>query len=402
MTSYSFKLPDLGEGMIESEIVEWQVQIGEWVDADQPVVDMMTDKATIEITAPVSGRVVSLAGDPGDMISVGGELMVFDTDSDTRPQTLIENDSKTTKLPTAEAVQDDVQEQTAPLKKPLTSPAIRRLAREHNIDLTQLSGTGPNGRITRNDIDRALNKDDQSQIRKQELKQGVKREIKVIGLRRKIAEQMSLSVSHIPHFTYVEEIDITELELLRKQLNSTRGQSQPKLTYIPFFMLVLVKVLKDFPQCNARFDDDNQIITQYDDVHIGIATQTDNGLMVPVVKHAEALDLWNCAEEVRRVTEDARSGKANKTDLGGSTITISSLGALGGITTTPIINYPEVAVIGVNKANEKPIIVNGTVTRRLIMNLSSSFDHRVVDGYDAARMIQAMKLLIECPALIFI
>jgi 2-oxoisovalerate dehydrogenase E2 component (dihydrolipoyl transacylase) len=402
MTSYSFKLPDLGEGMIESEIVEWQVQIGEWVDADQPVVDMMTDKATIEITAPVSGRVVSLAGDPGDMISVGGELMVFDTDSDTRPQTLIENDSKTTKLPTAEAVQDDVQEQTAPLKKPLTSPAIRRLAREHNIDLTQLSGTGPNGRITRNDIDRALNKDDQSQIRKQELKQGVKREIKVIGLRRKIAEQMSLSVSHIPHFTYVEEIDITELELLRKQLNSTRGQSQPKLTYIPFFMLVLVKVLKDFPQCNARFDDDNQIITQYDDVHIGIATQTDNGLMVPVVKHAEALDLWNCAEEVRRVTEDARSGKANKTDLGGSTITISSLGALGGITTTPIINYPEVAVIGVNKANEKPTIVNGTVTRRLIMNLSSSFDHRVVDGYDAARMIQAMKLLIECPALIFI
>ena len=372
MADYSFKLPDLGEGTVESEIVVWRAGVGDAVEAEQPLVDMMTDKATIEITAPVSGTLVSVAGEPGDVIAVGAELAVFATE-------------KGTEL-------NSVPSESAPApNRPKTSPAIRRLARERGIDLDRVPGTGANGRITRADIDACL---DQAGAKAETDAAGV-REIKLAGLRRRIAERMTLSASRIPHFSYVEEVDVTELERLRQE-------SQPELTYLPFFMQALVKVVKEFPQCNAYFDDERQVITQFDPVHIGIAVQTGDGLMVPVIRHVETLDLWQCAHELRQVAERARNGRARREELSGSTITITSLGALGGIVSTPIINYPEVAIIGINRTQKRPVFENNGVTTRLMMNVSSSFDHRVVDGHDAACAIRALKSYLESPATIFL
>ncbi len=385
---YSFKLPDLGEGTVDSEIVAWRVGVGEHIDADQPLVDMMTDKATVEITAPVSGKLVSMAGEPGDIIAVGAELAVFATNGEepARPD-------------------EEKGELSAPAPapgRPLTSPAIRRLARENNIDLDRVPGSGPNGRITRADIDACL---DQSGGQPGEDAgpgaTGV-REIKLQGLRRNIAEQMTLSASRIPHFSYVEEIDVTELDRLRRHLNGTRREHQAELTYLPFFMQALVKVVKAFPQCNAHFDDERRIIRQFDPVHIGIAVQTGNGLMAPVIRHVETLDLWQCSRALRAAAEKARNGSVAREDLTGSTITITSLGALGGLMSTPIINYPEVAIIGINRAQQRQVLIDGVGTTRLMMNVSSSFDHRAVDGYDAARAIQALKSFLETPATIFL
>ena len=381
VTPYSFKLPDLGEGTVESEIVAWRAGVGDFVSADQPLVDMLTDKATIEITAPVSGRLVAVAGEPGDIIAVGAELAVFAANGE-QP-----------------ARQDEEKgELSAPAPapgRPQTSPAIRRLARENNVDLSRVHGTGSNGRITRADIDSYLDRPGgQSGEDAGPGATGV-REIRLQGLRRKTAEQMALSTSRIPHFSYVEEVDVTELDRLRRQ-------HQPALTYLPFFMQALVKVVRTFPQCNAHFDDERQVIRQFDPVHIGIAVQTDGGLMVPVIRHAETLDLWQCARALREAAEKARNGSATREDLTGSTITITSLGALGGIVSTPIINYPEVAIIGINRAQQRQVLKDGAGTTRLMMNVSSSFDHRVVDGYDAARAIQALKSYLETPANIFL
>ena len=380
MGSYSFKLPDLGEGTVESEIVAWRVNAGDPVGADQPLVDMMTDKATIEITAPVSGTLVSVAGEPGDVIKVGAELAVFATDAEG----------------------GDTSQPAPAARKPLTSPAIRRLARESNIDLTQVQGTGTNGRIIRADIDALLKQTGTPSPDNLAATLDGTSEIKLIGVRRKIAEQMALSASRIPHFSYVEEVDVTELERLRQHLNGERQAHQAELTYLPFFMQALVKVVKEFPQCNAHFDDERQVITQFEPVHIGIAVQTGDGLMVPVIRHAENLDLWQCAHELRQVADKARNGNANREELTGSTITITSLGALGGIVSTPIINYPEVAIIGINRTQQRQLFENNGITTRLMMNISSSFDHRIVDGHVAARAIQALKRYLEFPATLFL
>jgi 2-oxoisovalerate dehydrogenase E2 component (dihydrolipoyl transacylase) len=398
MGSYVFKLPDLGEGTVESEIVQWRVQPGDFIEAEQPLVDVMTDKATVEITAPVTGKVVRLAGQAGDMIAVGAELVVFETGAEpvTIPAPAI------TAAPTGAPVAASTTK-SAPIletRKALASPAVRRRAREAGIDLTTVQGSGPAGRVTREDIATM------TQPSPADAPKGAKRtgqqEIKLIGLRRKIAEQMSVANDRIPHYTYVEEVDVTDLDAQRRHLNETHGSSRPKLTYLPFFMRAMVRVIVDFPQCNAHFDDEKGIITRFDAVHIGIATRTSQGLMVPVVRHVEAMDLWQCAEELTRVVEAARGGKATREELSGSTITLTSLGALGGIVSTPIINHPEVTIIGINKVQERPVYQNGAVVPRLLMNLSSSFDHRIVDGYDAARMIQAMKELLEHPATIFL
>ena len=380
MTSYSFKLPDLGEGTVESEIVAWRVNVGNSVTADQPLVDMMTDKATIEITAPVSGTLVSVAGEPGDDIKVGAELAVFATDAEG----------------------GDTSQPAPAARKPLTSPAIRRLARESNIDLTQVQGTGTNGRIIRADIDALLKQTGTPSPDNLAATLDGTSEIKLIGVRRKIAERMTLSARRIPHFTYVEEVDVTELEQLRRHLNGTRQENQAELTYLPFFMQALVKVVKEYPQCNAHFDDERQIITRFDPVHVGIAVQTGDGLVVPVIRHVEDLDLWQCAHELRQVADKARNSNANREELTGSTITITSLGALGGIVSTPLINYPEVAIIGINRTQKRQVFENNGVTTRLMMNISSSFDHRIVDGHEAARAIQALKRYLEFPATIFL
>jgi 2-oxoisovalerate dehydrogenase E2 component (dihydrolipoyl transacylase) len=392
MAQYIFKLPDLGEGTVESEIAEWRVKSGDLVKSEQPLVDMMTDKATVEITSPVAGRIVSLGGKPGDMIAVGAELVVFETDAEApaaAPRAQAEP-----KAPTAA--------RGAATPKPageklLTSPAVRRRAQEAGINLAEVAGTGPEGRITQEDLDAFVSGRRASGAA---TAQGWE-EIPVIGLRRKIAEKMQESKRHIPHFSYVEDVDMKALELLRQDLNEARDADQPKLSYLPFLIRALVRVLRDFPQCNAHFDDAANVVKRFKSVHVGIATQTDNGLMVPVVRNAETLDLWQCAAEIARVAEAARSGKLKRDELTGSTITITSLGALGGIVSTPVINWPEVAIIGINKAELRPVVRDGQVVARLMMNLSSSFDHRVVDGYDAARMIQALKVLLEQPATIF-
>ena len=286
--------------------------------------------------------------------------------------------------------------------RPQTSPAVRRLARERGIDLDRIRGTGPNGRITRADIDAYLEQTGKTAVAETEPETTGVHEIKLAGLRRRIAEQMTLSASRIPHFSYVEEADVTELERLRQCLNETRQENREQLTYLPFFMLALVKVVKEFPRCNAHFDDERQVIRQFDPVHIGIAVQTDSGLMVPVIRHVETLDLWQCARALRQTAENARNGRARREDLGGSTITITSLGSLGGIVSTPIINYPEVAIIGINRTQKRPVFENDGVNNRLMMNISSSFDHRVVDGHDAARAIQVLKRYLEFPATLFL
>jgi 2-oxoisovalerate dehydrogenase E2 component (dihydrolipoyl transacylase) len=390
MSEFTFKLPDLGEGTVEAEIAEWMVKVGDEVREEDPICAMLTDKAAVELTAPVSGSVVSVAGEEGDMVSVGSPLIVFAI-SATVPA---ETGDKSGAAAAGSAV------------KVMTSPSIRALARDAGVDLSRVSGTGPRGRILKKDFEAFL-AGGGTETRQHapvqaslQPKTGTK-EIKVIGLRRKIAERMSRAASEIPHFTYVEEIDVTALESLRAHLNSEKPPGADKLTLLAFMGLAMVRVLRDFPQCNAHYDKERNVIVQFDAVHLGIATQTGDGLKVPVVKHCEALDLEGLAAEIRRVSTAARDNTATRHELTGSTITITSLGKMGGIVSTPVINQPEVGIIGVNKAVDRPMVIDGQVVVRRMMNLSSSFDHRFVDGYDGAAMIQALKSLLEQPALIF-
>ena len=413
MSEYVFKLPDLGEGTVESEIGEWFIEVGQQINEEDVVGTMMTDKAAVELSSPVGGTVLKLAGEPGDVIAVGAPLVVIDTDGSAAESP----ESSTTETPveTAPEVSAEpaggAEPEAAPLAdeapqtdrpRVMTSPAIRRRATDSNIDLTMVPGSGPGGRILRKDFDNFLKAraTGTSVVAMAAPSTSVK-EIKIIGLRRMIAERMSAAKREIPHFAYVEEIDITELESLRKHLNTDRDAAQ-RLTLLPFLGLALVKALKEFPQCNVTHDKDRNLLLQHDAVHLGVATQTPDGLKVPVVRHAEGRQLDDLAAEIRRVSLAARDNSAKKSDLSGSTITITSLGKLGGIVSTPVINSPEVAIIGVNRAVERPVVFNGQVTVRLMMNLSSSFDHRFVDGYDAAAMIQRIREMLEHPATIFL
>ncbi len=413
MSEYVFKLPDLGEGTVESEIGEWFIEVGQHINEEDVVGTMMTDKAAVELSSPVSGTVLKLAGEPGDIIAVGAPLVIIDTDG-TAVESPEPSSAEAPVEPAPEAPAEPagaaepepapVLEEPAIADRPrvMTSPAIRRRAKEANIDLTVVPGSGPGGRILRKDFDNFLKAQATGTAfaTPPALSTGVK-EIKIIGVRRMIAERMSASKREIPHFAYVEEIDITELESLRKHLNADRDAAE-RLTLLPFLGLALVKALKDFPQCNVTHDKDRNLLLQHDAVHLGVATQTPDGLKVPVVRHAEGRPLDDLAAEIRRVSLAVRDNSARKSELSGSTITVTSLGKLGGIVSTPVINSPEVAIIGVNRAVERPVVYNGQVTVRLMMNLSSSFDHRFVDGYDAAAMIQRIKEMLEHPATIFL
>lgn len=464
MGQFVFKLPDVGEGTAEAEIVAWHVRVGDIVKEDAPLVDVMTDKATVEMTAPVAGKIISLNGEPGDMAPVGGPIVVFETEAEgdepaAAPPPPPKQEAKAPPPPPAPVPQangsapkpkikaqagatwseDQVQaamQGSAPkatavpaaampnapkaqaVAKPAArdasvhewsqaqaSPAVRARAQKLGLDLGQVRGTGPEGRITHDDLDAvlvpAVGGARRSTGSALATKNGIE-PVKVIGLRRKIAEKMQDAKRRIPHFAYVEEADLTELEELRAHLNATKRNDQPKLTMLPFLMRALVMALPDFPQINARYDDEQGVVYRHENVDIGIATQTDNGLIVPVVRHVEARDMWDCALEVSRLAAAVRNNSAGKDELSGSTITITSLGALGGIVTTPVINHPEVAIIGVNKLVERPVVKNGQIVVRKMMNLSSSFDHRVVDGYDAAAFIQRVKGLLEHPAALFI
>ncbi len=438
MGRYVFKLPDVGEGTAEAEIVAWHVAVGDHIKEDQQLVDVMTDKATVEMTSPVAGKVLSLHGQPGEKATVGAPLAEFEVEgagnakaatnapppqpaSRTAPP-VGEHKTKTSPPPLGEvssegrrrgpeATPPAAPRATAPAAtarkfgdKPLASPAVRDRAHELGIELQYVPGTGPAGRVSHEDLDSYVASGGRAAAaataRGFAKREGVE-EIKIIGLRRKIAEHLQEAKRHIPHFAYVEEVDMTELESLRQHLNANKKPEQPKLTVLPFLMRTLCHVLPDYPQINARFDDEQGVVQRFAGVHIGIATQTANGLIVPVIRHAEALDLWSAAAEVARLSALTREGKASRDDLIGSTITITSLGALGGVVTTPIINYPEVAIIGPNAIVERPAVYDGHIAVRRMMNLSSCFDHRVVDGYDAAEFIQRVKALLEHPATLF-
>jgi 2-oxoisovalerate dehydrogenase E2 component (dihydrolipoyl transacylase) len=408
MSEYIFKLPDLGEGLVEAEIAEWMVKVGDTVEEEDPICAMLTDKAAVELSAPVSGRVVSLAGELGDMVAVGAPLIIFETrgeqqttDSESvAPPPAVEETSKAAD----ELVVSDDTPDAPKSTKVLTSPSIRQQAREKGIDLSRVKGSGPRGRILRTDLDAFLAANAAATASpKTQIEPATEiTEIKVVGLRRIIAERMSEANREIPHFAYVEEIDITSLESLRQHLNGKKAAGEDNLTLLPFLGLALARVLKQFPQCNASYDRERNVISRHHAVHLGIATQTPDGLKVPVVKHSESRSLNDLAGEIRRVSTAARENTAKREELMGSTITITSLGKQGGIVSTPVINLPEVAIIGVNKAVERPVVMDGQVVIRRIMNLSSSFDHRFVDGYDAAMMIQELKTMLEQPAMIFI
>jgi 2-oxoisovalerate dehydrogenase E2 component (dihydrolipoyl transacylase) len=408
MSEYIFNLPDLGEGLVEAEIAEWMVKVGDDVKEEDPIGAMLTDKAAVELSAPVSGRVVSLAGEVGDTIAVGAPMIIFETRDDqqvTDPEAStpapVTVENTVASVAPAMGQKGPTQPQTG---KVLTSPSLRRQARESGIDLGQVSGSGARGRILRADLEKHVTDGPSGSPHPDGMKELSNEitETKVIGLRRKIAEHMSEANREIPHFAYVEEIDITALESLRQHLNYQKAAGEDKLTLLPFIGLALTRVLKQFPQCNALYDKERNVISQYTAVHLGIATQTPDGLKVPVVKHSESRSLNNLANEIRRVSTAARENTAKREDLMGSTITITSLGKHGGIASTPVINLPEVAIIGVNKAVDRPVVENGQIVIRTIMNLSSSFDHRFVDGYDAAMMIQTLKAMLEQPACIFI
>ena len=429
MGKFEFKLPDIGEGVVEGEIVEWMVAVGDTVKEDDPILSVMTDKATVEIPAPCDGVVASIVGEAGDILPVGGVCIVFDVDGEGNASEATEASEPVAEKPEAAEEKAPVEEKAAAPPAPelppvaaqpaaapvaraagtkaLASPAVRQRARAANIDLQLVAGSGPAGRISHADLDRHIAGGAAAATPSMPMGGVAKvarngtEDIKVIGLRRKIADGMMSSYSTIPHFSYFEEVDVTELEALRQHLNATRPEGAPKLTYLPFIMQALVKALAQRPECNAVYDDEAGVVTRHEAINLGIATQTDRGLYVPVVKHVEAMDIWQAAAEMGRVTQATRDGKAGVDDLTGSTFTITSLGRLGGLGATPIINKPEVGILGVHNAKDRAVVHNGHVVVRRIMNLSSSWDHRVVDGHDGASLVQLVKSYLEHPATIF-
>jgi 2-oxoisovalerate dehydrogenase E2 component (dihydrolipoyl transacylase) len=417
MARFEFRLPDIGEGIAEAEIVTWHVKVGDTVSEDQGIADMMTDKATVEMESPVTGTVIEVAGVVGDMIPIGSTLVVIEVEGDVddkRPSSPAEAGAQDGELPASgEGALPEIapthfipepHPDATPIRVPLpsaqalASPAVRARASALGIDLTEVKARDGD-RIRHSDLDAFL----AYKAGQGYAPAGIVRAdetIKVIGMRRKIAENMAASKRHIPHFTYVDEIDVTELEDMRGDLNDNRG-NRPKLTMLPLMIVAICKAIPDFPMINARYDDDANVVTRHGAIHLGMATQTDAGLMVPVIRDAQSKNIWQLAAEITRLAEAARAGKAKMEELSGSTLTVTSLGPLGGIATTPVINRPEVAIIGPNKIVERPVFHGDEIRRAKLMNLSISCDHRVVDGWDAARFVQAVKHYLETPVLLF-
>ena len=436
MAKFTFNMPDIGEGIAEAEIVQWHKQVGDTVSEDEEFVDMMTDKATVPMESPVNGKILEIAGGEGDSVLIGSMLVVIEVEGEVPDDVAEENEAAADAAPAPAPKDDEVEERIevenpdpsdaddamaadpspppaptpapapAPAHTPaassakvLASPAVRKRAKELGVDLGQVKPS-EEGRVRHGDLDQFLSYSDgfgaAAPTRADEEK-------KVIGMRRRIAENMAASKRNIPHFSYVEEVDVTELEALRAQLNANKGD-KPKLTILPLLITAICKTLPDFPMINARYDDEAGVVTRHGSVNLGMAAQTDAGLMVPVIKNAQAKNLWQLANEISRLAEAARSGTAKSDEMQGGTLTVTSLGPLGGVATTPVINRPEVAIIGPNRIIERPMYVsdgNGgeRIEKRKLMNISISCDHRVVDGWDAASFVQALKKLLEAPAL---
>ena len=419
MAKFTFNLPDIGEGIAEAEIVAWHVKVGDMITEDQPLADMMTDKATVEMESPVSGIVTKVAGEAGDVIAIGSMLVEIETASDVSDVSHA-RPAKSEEPVLAATVADEVPQapepvatlevakaevpkmQQSPALQPhatiTASPAVRARAKDLGVDLTDVKTAG--GHVRHADLDAFLSYGSGQGYRASASAKREDEAIKVIGMRRRIADNMAASKRHIPHFTYVEEIDVTQIEAMRTDLNANRG-SKPKLTMLPLLIVAICKSVQQFPMINARFDDEAGVVTRYGAVHLGMATQTDAGLMVPVIRDAQDRNIWQLAMEISRLADAARNGTAKSEELSGSTLTVTSLGPLGGIATTPVINRPEVAIIGPNKIVERPMFVGDSIEARKLMNLSISCDHRVVDGWDAASYVQALKKLIETPVLLF-
>ena len=418
MGKFVFKLPDIGEGIAEAEIVAWHVAVGDRIEEDQPLADMMTDKATVEMESPVAGIVTAVAGEAGDVIAIGSMLVEIQTETEgdaadeAREQGKAEPEAVGAPEPSPAPqmqpaknmvevvpVQSNAAVEPETMQKTTASPAVRARARDLGVDLNDVKASG--GHIRHADLDAYLNYGAGQGYRAPGgSAKRVDETIKVIGMRRRIAENMAASKRHIPHFSYVEEFDVTAIEGMRADLNANRG-NRPKLTMLPFLIVAICKALPDFPMINARYDDEAGVVTRHGSVHLGMATQTDAGLVVPVIRDAQDRNVWQLAQEIVRLAGAVRNGSAKSEELSGSTLTITSLGPLGGIATTPVINRPEVAIIGPNKIVERPMFVGDTIEARKLMNLSISCDHRVVDGWDAASFVQAVKKLIETPVLLF-
>lgn len=423
MGTHVIKMPDIGEGIAEVELSQWHVKVGDLVVEDQVLADVMTDKAMVDIPSPVHGKVIALGGQPGEVMAVGSVLISIEVEGAgnlkesaapapvkeapvaPKAEATVESKPVAAAAPRPAAVCQGPMVAREADERPLASPAVRKHALDLGIQLRVVRGTGPAGRVLHEDLEAYLAQG-QSNASAPAAAAYAQRhdeeQIPVIGMRRKIAQRMQDATQRAAHFSYVEEIDVTAIEELRAHLNEKHGASRGKLTLLPFLVRALVVALRDFPQMNARYDDEAQVITRLGAVHVGVATQSDVGLMVPVVRHAEARSLWDSAAEISRLANAARNGKASRDELSGSTITLTSLGALGGIVSTPVLNLPEVAIVGVNKIVERPMVVKGQVVIRKMMNLSSSFDHRVVDGMDAALFIQAIRGLLEQPATLFV
>nr|WP_180201971.1 dihydrolipoamide acetyltransferase family protein [Pseudomonas sp. SbOxS1]NYU01235.1 2-oxo acid dehydrogenase subunit E2 [Pseudomonas sp. SbOxS1] len=424
MGTHVIKMPDIGEGIAEVELSQWHVKVGDMVVEDQVLADVMTDKAMVDIPSPVHGKVIALGGQPGEVMAVGSILISIEVEgagnvkASAAPAPAAVKEAPIAAAPKVEAVVEN-KPVAAPRpatvcqgpmvarqanERPLASPAVRKHALDLGIQLRLVRGTGPAGRVLHEDLDAYLaqGQSNASSVSSGYIQRNDEEQIPVIGMRRKIAQRMQDATQRAAHFSYVEEIDVTAVEELRAHLNEKHGATRGKLTLLPFLVRALVVALRDFPQINARYDDEAQVITRLGAVHVGIATQADIGLMVPVVRHAEARSLWDNAAEISRLATAARNGKASRDELSGSSITLTSLGALGGIVSTPVLNLPEVAIVGVNKIVERPMVIKGQIVIRKMMNLSSSFDHRVVDGMDAALFIQAVRGLLEQPATLFV
>ncbi|MBI6605421.1 2-oxo acid dehydrogenase subunit E2 [Pseudomonas rhodesiae] len=417
MGTHVIKMPDIGEGIAEVELSVWHVKVGDMVVEDQVLADVMTDKAMVDIPSPVHGKVIALGGEPGEVMAVGSVLISIEVEGAGNAKDVPAVAEPVKAAPAVEAKPAPVESKPAPTKaatqapvareadeRPLASPAVRKHALDAGIQLRLVQGTGPAGRILHEDLDAYLQQGSAkpSTAATPYAERHDEEQIPVIGMRRKIAQRMQDATRRAAHFSYVEEIDVTALDELRVHLNEKHGATRGKLTLLPFIVRAMVVALRDFPQINARYDDEAQVITRLGAVHVGVATQSDVGLMVPVVRHAEARNLWGTAEEITRLATAARNGKASREELSGSSITLTSLGALGGIVSTPVLNLPEVAIVGVNRIVERPMVIKGQIVIRKMMNLSSSFDHRVVDGMDAAQFIQAIRGLLEQPASLFL
>jgi 2-oxoisovalerate dehydrogenase E2 component (dihydrolipoyl transacylase) len=397
MTLHTIRMPDLGEGIAVVELVQWRVQPGDLVAEDQILCDVMTDKAAVEIPSSVAGHVVELGGEVGQMMAVGSALIRIEGKTAAAAPASAQKTTAAQPSPAPTPAAPVPQPRAAPSARVLASPAVRARVRALGVDLDRLQGSGPNGRILHADLDAAWPVGIRGDIATD-----ATRDVKLIGLRRKIAQKMQDSKRHIPHFTYVEEVDVTEMVALRDELNLQYGAARGELSPLAFIVRAVVRAVADFPQVNARFDDEAGVLTLHEAVHLGVATQTEAGLMVPVLRQAQTLDLWACAAAIARLAASARAGKAVREELSGSTITVTSLGKLGGVASTPVINHPEVAIVGINRIVARPVVRDGVVQVRQMMNLSSSFDHRVVDGAVAAAYIQCVRRVLEHPAMLFV